>query len=331
LPRFEVIGRSINVSLVTPYFMRTFHFAIFGALLIGGLASCQQQNIDAGGDTATTYKANMADIQTYAVSKGLSGTTSASGLYFMLTQPSSSTVVPAPGQEIEFNYKLYVLNGPSNTGSTSTSAVTDKLVDTAYAVTPSYFPFFTGSLKAGLEEGILKMHEGESAILIMPSILAFGSVASTDGTIPANSPVRFDVTLKRSRTEDQQIDDYIAANKLVVTEKTATGLRFIKTKENPSGAVPSANQTITLNYAGKLLRATTGFTGGTGTDTKTVGVSKYVPGFEEGLAKLRVGEKATVIFPSSLGYGATGAAQDGKYVIPPYSPISFDLEVVSAK
>lgn len=312
-------------------FMRIIHFAIFSALVLGGLAACQKQSVDAGGDTASTYTANVTDVKNYAISKGLSGTTSSSGLFFLSTKPGSSTVVPAYGQEIEFNYKLYVLNGPSNTGTTSTTVVTDKLVDSVYATTSAFFPFFAGSLKAGLEEGILKMHEGESAILIMPSLLAFGSVASSDGTIPANSPVRFDVSLKRARTEDQQINDYITANKLVVTEKTATGVRFIKTKENPTGATPAAGQIITLNYAGKLLRATSGFAGGTGTDTKTIGTTKYVPGFEEGLAKLKVGEKATVIFPSSLGYGSTGAAQNGIYVIPPYSPISFDLEVVSVK
>ncbi|GAB3772719.1 hypothetical protein GCM10028818_13250 [Spirosoma horti] len=307
--------------------MRIIQFVIFGALLIGGLASCQQQNIDASTNAAATYTANMADISSYTLSQGLSGTTSASGLFFKSTSPGSTTVIPAYGQEIEFTYTLYVLKGPSNVSGSTT--VTAQKVDSAYATTSTFFPFFAGSLKPGLEEGILKMHEGESATLIMPSILAFGS--TQDGSILANSPVRFDVTLKRARTEAQQIDDYIAANKLVVTETTDSGVRIIKTKANPSGATPSANQTITLNYAGKLLRATTGFTGGTGTDTKTVGTTKFVPGFEEGLKSLKVGEKATVIFPSSLGYGATGAAQNGVYVIPPYSPLSFDLEVVSVK
>lgn len=307
--------------------MRIIQFAIFGALLIGGLASCQQQNIDASTDAAATYTANMADISSYTASQPFSGTTSASGLFFSSTSPGSTTVVPAYGQEIEFTYTLSVLYGPSNISGATT--VTSKKVDSAYATTSTFFPFFAGSLKPGLEEGILKMHEGESATLIMPSILAFGS--TQDGNIPANSPVRFDVTLKRTRTEDQQINDYIAANKLVVTTTTDSGVRIIKTKTNPSGATPSANQTITLNYAGKLLRATTGFTGGTGTDTKTVGTAKFVPGFEEGLKNLQVGEKATIIFPSSMGYGATGAAQNSIYVIPPYSPLSFDLEVVSVK
>lgn len=308
--------------------MRIIQFAIFGALLIGGLSSCQQQNIDASTNAAATYTANMADINSYTISQGLSGTTSASGLFFQSTSPGSTTVVPAYGQEIEFTYTLTALYGPSNVSSAT--AVTSKVVDSKYATTSTFFPFFAGSLKPGLEEGILKMHEGESAILIMPSILAFGSVPAD--SIPANSPVRFDVTLKRTRTEAQQINDYIAANKLVVTDTTKSGALIIKTKTNPSGLQPSANQTITLSYAGKLLRATTTFTGGTVTDTKTVGTVKFLPGFEDALLTLKVGEKATVIFPSSLGYGAIGAANENKvYVIPPYSPLSYDLEVLSAK
>lgn len=310
--------------------MRISQLAILGALLIGALASCKQQNIDAGSNAAATYAANVADINSYTISQMMSGTTSSSGLFFQSTKPGSTTIVPAYGQEIEFTYQLSVLYGPSNVSSLTT--VTSRVVDSKYANTSTFFPFFAGSLKSGLEEGILKMHEGESAILIMPSILAFGSVA-TD-SVPANSPVRFDVTLKRTRTEDQQITDYIAANNLTVTKTLANGVRIIKTKTNSSGATPSAGQTITLSYAGKLLRATTGFSGGTGTDTKTVGTTtKFVAGFEAGLSELKVGEKATVIFPSSMGYGATGAAQNGSsvYTIPPYSPLSFDIEVLSAK
>ena len=303
--------------------MRKLHFFIFGAFLVAGMTSCQKTDIDAGGDASTTYTSNLADIKTYATSKGLSGTTTTSGLYYVSAQPSSSTVVPAYGQELEFNYKLYVLSRSTS----NTAVVTDKVIDSAFATTPTYFPFFAGSLKAGLEEGLKLMHEGEKAILLMPSILAFGSVV--DGAIPANSPVRFDVTLRRSRTEDQQINDYIAANKLVVTEKTTSGLRLIRT--DTSGVKPTVGQTLTIKFAGKLLRATSGLASRTGTDTKVVGIKKYEDGVEEALAKLKVGEKATVIFPSSLGYKDIGTAQNNTYIIPPYSPLSFDLEVVSAK
>ena len=306
--------------------MRNFLFAVFFPLLIGGFTACKQQDIDANGDAAATFKANQADIETYRVSKGLSGTLTSSGLYFVTTKPGTTTVVADYKQELEFNYKLYVLSRSTS----NTAVVTDTLRDAAFAVTPTFIPLFAGALKAGLEEGLLRMHEGEQAILLMPSKLAFGDVISADKTVPPNSPVRFDVTLRRVRTEDQQINEYIAANKLVVTETTKSGLRFIKLAGNTTGDSIKTGQTITLNYAGKLLRATAGFTGGTG-DVKMAGTTKYISGIEEGLAKLRVGEKATIIFPSSLGYGSVGLSQEKKYVVPPYSPLRYDIEVVSVK
>ncbi len=314
----------VSISLV---FMRKLLFAVFLPLLIGGFTACKQQDIDASSNAAATFKANSDDIETYRVSKGLSGTLTSSGLYFVTTQPGTTTVVAAYQQELEFNYQLSVLSRSTS----NTAVVTQKLVDSAFAVTPTFIPFFAGALKAGLEEGLLKMHEGEKATLLMPSILAFGDVISADKTVPPNSPVRFDVTLRRVRTEDQQINEYIAANKLVVTETTKSGLRFIKTKVNPAGDSIVTGRTITLNFAGKLLRATTGFAGGTGTDTKTAGTPKYITGIEEGLAKLRAGEKATIIFPSSLGYESVGLSQEKKYVVPPYSPLRYDIEVVSVK
>ncbi|GAB3993484.1 hypothetical protein GCM10028807_28810 [Spirosoma daeguense] len=306
--------------------MHKLHIAItvLIALLLGGLVSCQQ-SVDPGLDTSAIFAANQVDIENYRVSKGLSGTLTSSGMYYVTSKPSTSTVTPTDGQEVDFNYRMYVL-----TRSTSnTAVVTEKLIDTTKFNTPAYFALFPNALLPGFEEGIRRMKEGEQAVLLIPSILAYGSAAT--GDIPANSSIRVDIKLNRVRTENQQIDDYIAANKLTVTELTTNGVRIIKTVTNATGETPTAGKTLTIKFAGKLLRATTGFAGGTGTDTKTVGVNKYVPGFEEGLSKLKVGEKATVIFPSTLGYGANGAAQNGTYVIPPYSPIAFDLEVVSAQ
>ncbi len=307
--------------------MYRLHFAVFFSLLTGFFTSCKQQDIDATGDKAATLAANQADIETYRVSKGLSGTLTSSGLYYVTTQPGSTTVAPTYGQELEFTYKLYVLSRSTS----NTAIVTDMVVDSAFATTPTFFPLFTGSLKAGLEEGLLRMREGEKATLLMPSILAFGDVPSLNKTVPANSPVRFDVALRRVRTENQQINEYIAANKLVVTETTTTGLRFIKLPGNATGDSIKTGQTITINFAGKLLRATGGFAGGTGADNKTAGTPKYAPGIEEGLAKLKVGERAILIFPSSLGYGSVGLSQNQDYVIPPYSPLRYDVEIVSVK
>ena len=196
------------------------------------MASCTTQNVDPTG-SAATLQANLATINTYAASQSppLSGTSTASGLYFVSSKPSSSTVTPTFGKELEFTYTLSVLT--SNTANAG--VVTAQAVDTTYAKTPTFVSFFDGVLKAGLQEGLKLMHEGESAVLLVPSKLAFGEVGAVANSIPANAPVRFDVTLNRARTEDQQINEYIAANKLTFTETTSSGLRFVRTVDQHGG------------------------------------------------------------------------------------------------
>ena len=52
--------------------------------------------------------------------------------------------------------------------------------------------------------------------------------------------------------------------------------------------------------------------------------AKLIPGFREGMQKMRVGDKAMLFIPSHLGYGAQGAGG----VIPPNTDLVFELELV---
>lgn len=124
-----------------------------------------------------------------------------------------------------------------------------------------------------------------------------------------------------SGTEEEQIESYIKSKSLVVTEKTATGLRYIRTKENAAGSMLAKGKTVTLNYTGKLL---TGKKFDSGSFSFVLGGGRVIKGFDEGIAKMRVGESASIIFPSSLGYGSQGT--NG---IPGNSPLLFEIEVLS--
>lgn len=294
--------------------MRKIQLICFGLLLTAGLFSCKQPDVGPSDDDI--LQTNKADIQSYALSKGFSGTMTASGVYVALTKPSGSTVSPAVGQEAEFSYKLYAL-------TSGTSGVTDTFVDSTYATKSAYSTIIATDL--GLTEGLLKLHEGDKAVILLPSTYAFGRNGAGNGVIPPNTPVRLDVTLKRTRTEDQQINEYLTANKLTPTEVTISGLRFIKTLDNPTGVQPTPTQTLAIRYSGRLLRANAPFDS-TGSSTYSALVTSFVPGFAEGLSKLKVGEKATIVFPSRLGYGTTGYQ-----IIPPYAPLRFDIELVSAQ
>ncbi len=294
--------------------MRTPHIFIYSLLLISGLTACHKEDIGLTDDSI--LQTNKDDILSYANSKGLSGTLTPTGVYYALNKAGNSTVTPSNGQEAEFNYTLsVVLHGTNN-------VLTDKLVDSTFATRSSYA--YLVATNPGLTEGLLRMHEGDKSVILLPSVYAFGTAGSTDGAIPPNSPVRLDVSLKRVRTEDQQIDEYLTANKMTPSEVTTSGLRFIRTLASSTGSTPTAGQTLTVKYRGQLLRSLTAFDS-TGVGTYSTVIGQSVPGFDEGLSKLKVGEKATIIFPSKIGYGSAGRG-----AIPPYAPMRFDIELVSA-
>ncbi len=123
--------------------------------------------------------------------------------------------------------------------------------------------------------------------------------------------------------EEAKIEAYIKNKNLTVTEKTSSGLRYIRQEES-TGASLKAGQYITVNYTGKLLSdkqfdsGTFGF---------YLGAGSVIRGFDEGVAKMKIGEKAILIFPSSIGYGYQGSGK----TIPPNTPLLFEIEVVSAK
>jgi FKBP-type peptidyl-prolyl cis-trans isomerase len=301
--------------------MRKIQLVILSAFVISGLAACSKESVD---PSSEAYDRNDSEIKTYVSKNNLAGTLTASGLYYVITNPNPAGKLATIGEELEFSYKATNLEG--------------QLVDSSAAASPVFYPLGIGSVFPGLEQGLSLMREGEKAILLIPSYLAYNSDAKTN--LPAYSVVRFDVALKRSRTEEQQINEYVAdyltKNKLILTETTASGVRFIRTSPplsvTAAAAPPAAGQTLTIRYLGKQLRAATAFDStGSGTFDAVLGQGKYVKGFEEGLSKLKVGEKATIIFPSSLGYGKQGVVNSNRYVITPYAPLRFDLEVLSAK
>ena len=127
--------------------------------------------------------------------------------------------------------------------------------------------------------------------------------------------------------EPDQINNYIKNKKLAVTDSSTAGLKFIMVKANPSGAALKSGQSVTVNYTGKFIagkKLDNVFD--SGNFTFVLGARQVVDGFDKGITKMRVGEKATLIFLSSLGYGANGQGS-----IPANTPLLFEIEVVSAK
>ena len=124
--------------------------------------------------------------------------------------------------------------------------------------------------------------------------------------------------------EAESIKKYVADNKIKV-DPTPEGIYIVTTKKG-TGAQPQPMQTVTVHYTGKLLD-------GTEFDSSVkrgepfsfmLGARQVIPGWEVAVSKMHVGEKATVLIPSDFAYG-----ERGNYAIPPFSPLVFDIEVLS--
>ncbi|VDH05819.1 peptidyl-prolyl cis-trans isomerase B (PPIase B)(rotamase B) [Bergeyella zoohelcum] len=112
-------------------------------------------------------------------------------------------------------------------------------------------------------------------------------------------------------------------------EKTASGLFYKITQTNAEGKAPSKGSMVAVHYAGRLVNGTefdNSFKRGEPIEFP-VGTGRVIPGWDEGIMLLKEGEKATLLIPSELAYGARGAGG----VIPPNAWLIFDVELVKVK
>jgi len=122
---------------------------------------------------------------------------------------------------------------------------------------------------------------------------------------------------------DSLFNDYLLKNK-IKAQPTESGLIYIKKKAG-NGAQAENGKQVSVHYTGKFLDGEV-FDTSEGKEPMSIvlGRGSVIPGFEEGIALMREGEKATLILPAAIAYGERGAGN----VIPPYTPIMFDVELV---
>jgi FKBP-type peptidyl-prolyl cis-trans isomerase FklB len=119
---------------------------------------------------------------------------------------------------------------------------------------------------------------------------------------------------------------FLAANKTksgVVT--LPDGLQYI-VLTNGTGAMPTANDTVTVNYRGTFINGTefdSSYKHGQPLPFPVMGV---IHGWTEALLQMRVGSKWQLFIPSDLAYG-----EQGRTGIPPNSTLIFEVELVSVQ
>jgi FKBP-type peptidyl-prolyl cis-trans isomerase len=133
--------------------------------------------------------------------------------------------------------------------------------------------------------------------------------------------------LNRELMTEQEIDIklFLAQHEAWKVEETGTGLRYVVGKET-DGPIPQPGQSAKVQYKISLLNGKVCYeTAPDELDVFVVDNSEMESGIHEGIKKMRLGEKAKLIFPSHLAHGLVGDMKE----IPPLSPLVVDIELIT--
>ena len=94
-----------------------------------------------------------------------------------------------------------------------------------------------------------------------------------------------------------------------------------------TGATAVVGDTVTVHYIGTLTNGTkfdSSYDRGTPLPPFRLGAGAVIPGFDQGVAGMKIGGKRRLTIPPSLGYGNQAVGS-----IPPNSTLIFEVELIA--
>jgi FKBP-type peptidyl-prolyl cis-trans isomerase len=223
------------------------------------------------------------------------------GAYYYVAKPNVAGELASKGDTVKMRYVL-------------SNLLTGEVLDS----TKSPLIYQYGYYNPVYAKLLAHIKEGEQAVMAIP-----GTSQSFAG-LPAYTPLKVLIKDYVVRSQNDQIEEYIAKKKLAVTSQEANGLRYIRI--NPgTGDIPTSGQVVKLKYTGRFLNgfAFDGNMARTDSFSVTIGGTSTVIGFQTGVEKMRLGERAILVFPSPIGYGEKGSGS----TIPGFTPLAFEIYV----
>ena len=211
--------------------------------------------------------------------------------------------------------------------------------------------------KGAVEDGIRMMAVGDSATFLIPtdSINKYYPAKDSAHNFKPNDYLEFSLKLMNIQTMDEviqeekdnrneyinerkekgpkELDQFIQDNHIAV-KPTLSGLYFIEITKG-KGASPKDGDTVIVHYTGAFLNGTIFDSSVKRNEPFTFvvndkGQMSVIEGWNEAVKMMKRGSVATIILPYSLAYDSTGYedTETGKYFIPPYSPMKFDIQLL---
>lgn len=251
---------------------------------------------------------------------------------------SATKVVAAPGMQVKVEY----------TGTLQDGTPAGRVFDTSEGKEPLVFTVGGGKIIAGFDEGVIGMCVGESKELRMEPAKAYGEVdprgiqevpkdklpegVEIGAELQTGDGARAVVTKIIGDTATVDMNHPLAGKilnfsiKLVGCEQ-APSVEIKTITEGDGKTFPKQGDRLTMHYTGSL--ASNGEKFDSSVDRGEpfefqIGVGQVIQGWDEGVMKMSVGQKATLHIPSAMGYGQQGAG--GK--IPPNADLVFEVELI---
>lgn len=262
-----------------------------------------------------------------------------SGLQYKFLQRSPVQDLPEVGDYLQCYYSI--------------SNSEDSVIYSNFGTNPDRIMLSQATHKGGdIMEALSIMSVGDSA-RFMISADSFFLKTRREPALPAyvkaGSELKFTVKMDRRLTKRQvdslvnvekiarwndeivNINTYARKKGLVLELDTTTGIRVqFHHKANDTAMKIQEGKVVNFHFIGKLMDDTEFYNSYTMGQPQTVKVlkSQFQPiGMYEMLTKMREGEKATFILPYDLAFGAKGV----EGMIPPYSTLVYELNILSVK
>jgi len=226
--------------------------------------------------------------------------------YYDITEGEGDEAVPNSIVTTEFT--LWVQGEDSN----------DFILSSTYREPVTFVLGRGDTVFPGWEDGVLNMRLGGKRQLVIPPEMAFGEQGAT--SIPPNATIIMEVELIEMHEPVAMTE--VDEGDLITTE---SGLKYFDIVEG-EGESPAEGETVVVHYSGWLedgqlfdssIERGSPF-------SFVIGTGNVIPGWDEGVATMKVGGKRQLVIPADLAYGETGSGG----VIPPGATLIFDVELL---